>query len=128
MILQCQAGDHHNGHWHTGGKFLTGYIQTGAVLNAGVREIAVQYRLDGGKIQTEEWTPSTNFGAIFFKDITLNTLLYGHFLPHKDETNPPVHKLSAAVDEYLAGEVVMEFDMPDPGDAGWVCGALTRKE
>ena len=68
------------------------------------------------------------FGAIFFKHIALNTLLYRHFLPHKDGTNPPVHKPTAAVDEDLAGEVVMEFDMPDPGQAGWVRGALTRKE
>ena len=65
MILQCQSGDHHNGKWQTDGKFIAGYIQTGVVLNAAVREIAVQNRLDDGKIQTEEWALSTNFRSNF---------------------------------------------------------------
>jgi len=129
IVLQCKAGNHgYGGHWHYDGKLIDAYIQTGATLNASLSSIAVQYRLDDGKIQTEDWTPSTNYGAIFFKDITLNTLLYGHFMPHKEGTNPPVRKLTVAVDEYLAGEVVMEFDLPDPTDPASVCGTLLKRD
>lgn len=127
LILQCLPGRRKLGRWHYDGRFLDGYIRTGATLDAGIGKIAVQYRLDGGKVQAENWTPSTNLGAIFFDGVTLNNLLYGHFLTHKDGTTAPVHTVTVAVNEYMAGEVVMEFDLPDPSQPAAACGALMAR-
>ena len=102
--------------------------------NAGV---AVQFRLDDGKLQSENWGCSTDFSSIFFQlsncpfcgsgySIFAN-LLYGHAMYHKENTNPQVRKVVIGVNEYLGGEVVMQFDMPDAKEVGEACGIIWHK-
>jgi hypothetical protein len=38
-------------------------------------------------------------------------LLFAHTLPHKPGTGGPIRKVMIALDEYLHGEVVVQFDM-----------------
>lgn len=90
--------------------------------------VTVQYRLDDGKIQAENWSPSTDRTSAFFDAATFNNLLYGHILPHKENTSAPIRKLAIAINEYLAGEIVMQFDMPDPTQVADFCGTLFHKK
>jgi hypothetical protein len=139
IVARCSPGEDNKG--HTQGKYITGYLATGAVLDSALSStgdpiIRVQFRLDGGKIQTANWTRSTDFSAIFFKrqyafagsgyDDFAN-LIYGHMTYHKEGTNPPVKRVLFDVPEYLGGEVVMQFDMPDPSDIGETCGLIWHK-
>lgn len=120
MVVQCLPGNHLRVY---NGRFLDGYVATGAVLSSKI----AQYRLDDGKIQREEWRGSTQGTGAFFSEATLSTFLYGHFLPHKEGTGPPIHKIVLALYEYLGGEIVMQFDMPDPAEMADVCGAIVHK-
>jgi hypothetical protein len=88
------------------GKFLDGYIDVGAVVNTVVIEkttilagttfplvVLTEFRLDDRKIQTESWSPSTAGTAAFFPYTTLNNLLYGHVLPHKEGKGDHVQRV-----------------------------------
>ena len=59
--------------------------------------------------------------------ISPNNFLYGHMLAHKDGAGPPVRKLVIAIDEFLAGEIVMQFDTPDPSEIEEACGVVAHK-
>lgn len=133
MIVRCSPGDDHRG--HTKGKFQTGYIYVGTVVNSDVSDsgdsfISVQLRLDDGKLQSEAWGRSTDFSAIFFPSRvgsgwdTFANLLYAHHLYHKENTNPQVRKVVLGVNEYLGGEIVMQFDFPDSTEVADACGVI----
>lgn len=69
MIVRCVRGKDHRG--HTNGKFLSGYVFVGGVVDSNVNEsgesaVSVEFRLDDGKLQSESWGRSTDFSAIFF--------------------------------------------------------------
>jgi hypothetical protein len=134
IIAQCTPGDfdHHTAH----GKIIKAYIYVGGVLDSQVTSesgsrVKVQFRLDDGKLQTDYWTASTNFSALFFNpyfpDGGFANMLYGHELPHKQNTSPPIKKVVLGVPEYLGGEVVIQFDMPDPTEVADACGEITHK-
>lgn len=129
IIVRCASGSFTRGHLH--GKFLNGYIYVGTVVNAQATSsgttIPVQFRLDGGKLQSANWSHSTDYSSIFFQDIDFNTMLYGHFMPHKENTSPPVKKIVIGTSEYLGGEIVMQFDLPDPTDIAETCAAIWHK-
>lgn len=137
LIVSCLPGKHMR---VFNGRFLNGYVSVGAILNSQISEhdgiltgksfpegIPVEYRLDDGKIQQENWSPSTDRTAAFFGESTLNNLLYGHVVPHKENTTAPIRKVVLAMDEYLAAEIVMQFDMPDASEIGDACGAIAHK-
>ena len=140
MIVRCIPGKDHHG--HTNGKFVSGYVIVGSVINSEVSDngnsvAPVQFRLDDGKLQSENWGRSTDFSAIFFKrpnspvggsgyEIFAN-LLYAHAMYHKEGTNPQVHKVVLGVNEYLGGEIVIQFDMPDATEVGEACGIVWHK-
>jgi hypothetical protein len=48
-------------------------------------------------------------------------------MPHKENTSPPVRKVIIGFDEYLGGEVVMQFEMPDPTEIADACGVIWHK-
>jgi hypothetical protein len=129
FIVKCIPGGHHkvNG-GYTNGKLLDAYITARAVVNYSPRGVGVQYRLDDGKMHTELWGVATDGTAIFLPEIELNTVLYGHFMKHKEGTNDPVHKVIIGVNEYLGAEVVLQFDLPDPAEMADACGLLIRKQ
>jgi hypothetical protein len=99
----------------------------------------VQFRLDDGKIQTVSWGRSTDFSAIFLTPPAaarpflrsgyeeFANLLYAHAMYHKENTNPQVRKVVLDVPEYLGGEVVMQFDLPDSTGVADACGIIWHK-
>lgn len=130
LVLRCQPGSHDFGRF--GGKLLSGFVLLGSVVDATREEtlpgeIRIRYRLDDGKPHEALWGHSTNFAALTFSDVDLDTLLYGHFMPHKRDTSPAVRKVLIEAPEYLGGDVVAEFDMPDPEDVAAACGVLRLK-
>jgi len=128
FVLRCVPGEHSRG-WHEykNGKFLDAYVTVGAVVDH-ASGVWVSYRLDDGKIHKDSWGAGTDGTAIFPDEIQLNTLLYGHFMPHKEGTGGPVHKIVIAVNEFLGAEIVMQFDVPDPTPAAEACGIILHKK
>lgn len=90
-------------HIFTNGRRVASYLSVGSVLNSQLSGLTVQYRLDDGKIQTERWGISTDFSAAFFPDTTLNNLLYGHVMAHKEGSSAPIRKLVVATNEFIGG-------------------------
>ncbi len=141
LIIRCSAKPHTLGrHWFMNGSFLAGYLVPGAVVDSQVviREglfstsfpvvVPVMFRLDEGKLQTENWRTSTDHAAAFFGSDTFNTLLYGHFLQHKENTNEQVRKIVIGLDEAFAGEIQVQFDMPDATEVAEACGVVMHKK
>ena len=129
FIVECEPGPARRvfgGYTH--GKLREAYMLLSAVAERTGDHAVVQYRLDDGKLHTEDWGISKDHTAIYPSEIELNTVLYGHFSKHKEGTNPPVRKLVIAVDEHRGGEMVMQFDMPDPTEMADACGLLIRKQ
>jgi hypothetical protein len=128
FVLKCVPGEHSRG-WHEykNGKFLDAYVTVGTVVDHG-SGISVRYRLDDGKVHQEWWRPGTDGTAIFPDEIQVDTLLYGHFMPHKEGMGSPVHKVVIAVNEFLGAEIVMQFDVPDPTPVAEACGIILHKK
>jgi len=143
MIVRCIPGrDNKSNHGHTNGKFTNGYILVGGVTDSSVSEngnsfVSVQFRLDDGKLQSEQWGHSTDFSAVFFAHPTcalcgsgydvLANLLYGHHVYHKENTTSQVRKIVIGLPEFLGGEVVMQFDMSDATEVAEACGIILHK-
>lgn len=129
IILRCTQGSFAHGRAH--GKFLNGYIYVGAIVDTHIdsngTSVPIQFRLDGGKLQSASWSHSTDYSSIFFGDIDLNTLMYGHFMPHKENTSPQVRKIVIGTNEYLGAEVVMQFDLPESSEVADSCGVIWHK-
>jgi hypothetical protein len=128
FIVSCSAGERNRGvSWQKNGKFDDAHITVGAVVEARANGTPVQYRLDDGKIHTELWNQSTDGTSIFLAEAEFNTLLYGHFMPHREGTGEPVHKVVISVNEYLGAAIVMEFDLPATSSLADACGAILHK-
>jgi hypothetical protein len=121
LIARCQPGKHLR---IFNGKVLAFYVHVGTVLNS---ETVARYRLDDGKVQRDVWSPGTDHTAAFFNSFMLNNFLYGHMFAHKEGSGAPIRKVVIAIDEYLAGEIVMQFDMPDPSEIQEACGMVAHK-
>ncbi len=129
FVMKCSPGEYrHGATWRKNGKYMGAYIVVGAVVNSGTSGIRTQYRLDNGKIHDELWDSGTDGTAIFPPIIELNTVLYGHFLPHKEGSGDSVRKLVISVAEYLGVDVVMEFDMSQSEAAADACGLILHKK
>jgi hypothetical protein len=141
MIVRCIPGKNLRG--KANGKFASGYIYVGgvldtAVLGGGASAVNLRYRLDDGKVQSDAWGRSTNFSSIFMShpgcgglcgggyDLFAN-LLYGHRMYHKENTSPQVRKVVLEVPEFLGGEIVMQFDLPDSSEVADTCGIIIHK-
>jgi hypothetical protein len=91
--------------------------------------ILVHYRIDDGKIIDQFWSRSTDFRAGFFGPKELGNILYGKPKGVRGgEPATPVRKVVVAVQEYLASQIVAQFDMPDPKEVGESCGLLIHTE
>ncbi len=140
IFIRCIPGS--NRHGHTSGKFIAGYIWVGGVMNSDVSEegtsfVPVEFRLDDGKLQSERWGRSTDNSAIFLADPTcplcgggyavFANLIYGQHGFRKQNTNPQIRKIVIGVDEFLGGEVVMQFDLPDATEVAEACEIIWHK-
>jgi hypothetical protein len=141
LVVQCLPKQHSVGyHVFVNGSFLDGYLVAGTVVNSQVTiqeglsgtsfpvVVPVEFRLDDGKLQSDSWRASTDYGAAFFPEDAFDNLLYGHQMPHKENSNPQVRKVIIGIDEALAGEVQIEFDMPDANDIAEACGVVIHKK
>jgi hypothetical protein len=131
LIARCTPGSF--AHGTARGKFLSGYVFIGSVVDtqigsAGSPTVHIQFRLDGGKLQDAYWSHSTDFSSVFFGELDFNNLLFGHLLPHKENTNPQVRKVVLGLPEFMAGEVVAEFEFPESTDVADACGVIWHKE
>lgn len=133
LALDCQPGHHRE----TNGHFMRAWIDTGAVLDShadkdGNVSVAVEYRLDDGKLQSESWPVSADRRSLFLSatlcnDCVVNNLLYGHILPHKEGTGTQVRKILIGASEYVAGQMQMQFELPDVTDVAETCGLVRHK-
>jgi hypothetical protein len=124
----CQPKPTHNGKNLYEGLLAKSYVDFGTVLNSTSAGLPVIYRLDDGKPKAELWSSATAGTAAFLDRFPLNTVLYGHYLPHRANSNPPTKKLVLKVDEAYAASIVAEFDIPDPDEMARICGTTYHKE
>lgn len=129
LVVKCQEGGEHRAGYgtYTQGSRLTSYLVVGAVLDRSRSRVPVMYRLDDGKAHDAFWSIGTDGTAAFFTDVELSTLIYGHWMPHKENSTPPVHKVVIAMDEAFSGRIIVQFDMPDPAEISDACGLVVHK-
>jgi hypothetical protein len=128
FVIKCNAGTKRSRSGLLDGKLLDAFIAIGAEISHSSAKVPVQYRLDDGKMHNEAWNIGAGGTAVFLPPLELNTVLYGHFLTHKEGTNPPVRKLVLGLNEHRGAEVVVQFDLPDPDEMADACGLLYRKK
>jgi hypothetical protein len=82
--------------------------------------------VDDGKSQIGlGWELTTNLSGAFFPGPVLTEFLYGH--KHKIDPAKPVHKLVVVMKELAGGDIIMQFDMPDPTTVAEACGVIKQK-
>jgi hypothetical protein len=130
LVVSCKEGRHRYGATgYVGGKFLTGYLFVDAVLDFRGGSVPVEFRLDDGKqLHAGAWKSSTDGTGAFFDTVDINTLLFGHFEFHKENTSPPVRKIIVGVPEYLGTQIQAQFEMPEPSEVADVCGVIVHKK
>lgn len=140
MVVHCDPGWHkvRDGGWSkdwTGGKFKTGYFDVGAEIGNVTTQgsfgpqASGSYRLDQNKEKSDVWDVSTSYNALFFNDVSFDTYLYGHFMPHKNWTkNSPTRRLLVAVNQYIGGRIVMSFDLSNSRAVADACGVVVYKK
>src|SRR5271169_5840442 len=69
---------------------------------------AVQYRLDDGKVERDEWTPGADKTSVSIPKEAMKKFL-------------GAHTVLVTMNEDSAGEIEMQFDMPDPGKVAQAC-------
>lgn len=128
-ITVCTPKASHNGKNLYDGQLMKSYIDFGTVLHsATLSQVAVSYRLDDSKAKTELWLGGSAGTAAFLDHMALNTVLYDHYFPHRANSSPPHQKLVIMVQESLAGNIVAEFDMPDPDEMARACGITYHRD
>jgi hypothetical protein len=94
----------------------------------------VEYRIDDRKLQSDLLKVGTSGTALFLRNnpeskgfsFNLNYFLYGSSVLHKEGTNLQVKKIILGVPEYLGGEIMMQFDLPDSAEVADACGVIAH--
>lgn len=127
IILRCSPDPHAN-HGHTRGVLVSGYMYVGAIMQgAEPYTTTVEYRRDDNAPQAIILDLSDDFSAAFFSVDGLNYFLYGHKFSHRDAAGVQTKKLIVRVGEYVAGQIVAEFSIPDSTEIAETCGAIWHK-
>lgn len=140
LVVECQPGVHKTiiG-WHTAaytlGHFVAAYIDTGAMIETGliagtdVSGATLDYRLDDGKLRSTTTGYSKDFTSLYLSVQDFATLLFGSggYWQRREDTLHPVHLVTAGVGEYVAGEIEMQWQMPDPAGVANACGIIAHK-
>lgn len=128
FILECIPGEHHRGSYELGGSLIKAYFAFGTVLNTlPGKGVPVLFRRDGGKPASEIWGAGTAGTAAFPPVASLNEVLFGHILPHRENSSPAVQKLLISADEYLASRVTAQFLLPSDDAVYETCGLEYKK-
>jgi hypothetical protein len=134
LVMQCALGERrYTGKWKYHGKLVKAYFAVGAVMGStdettGSGRMRVLFRLDDGKPKEGFWGSSTDFSALFPMNDDINTVFFNHAMPHKAGTSPPVQKLVISAAEYLAGRVVMQFDLANSEEVANSCGLSVNQD
>jgi len=81
--------------------------------------VVVQYRVDERKPEDDKWAPnSEKTGANLDKDV-IKKMIY--------DRKVPVRRVEIYANENEAGQIVMQFDMPDPTQMAKTCGIAEKK-
>jgi hypothetical protein len=134
MYLRCKAQPHSKYY----GKLQDAFLFVGnAVVDSHVSydystRVTVQYRLDDGKVHTEYFSHSSDFKMISLQprgcgECTINNFFYGHELSHKEGTSPQIKKVVLSIPEYMGGNIVIQFDLPDVTEVAKTCGVTYHK-
>ena len=121
ISLRCDPAGHRG---RLSGRFIDGFIIVNAVVDlTNGKSSTVQYRLNDGKVQTDDGEVGTSidFQALSITSMFLSNILWGHEIPHKPHSSDQVHKFVIAVQQHVGGQIVMEFDMPDAEQVGAAC-------
>jgi hypothetical protein len=117
LVVGCELAK--ESRWSKAG-FREGTLRVGAPLkieyvepeeihgNSYLQRNFVEYRLDDGKVEHEQWTPSTDKASV-----TLPKDAFHKFLS--------AHTVLITVYEDGSGEIEMQFDMPDPAKVAQAC-------
>ncbi|MGC2695888.1 MAG: hypothetical protein WA738_08855 [Candidatus Angelobacter sp.] len=141
LMLSCKAGAHgkYDGQLEDASLFvgkptvdprLLRRSKTRAARNETL--ITTQYRLDDGKVHTEHLSHSQDFKMISLelggcRECLINNLFYGHEVSHKEDSSPQVRKVILNIPEYVGGNIVIQFDLPDVTEVAKACGVTYHK-
>jgi hypothetical protein len=129
MRVRCLVGKRSAKSTYTGGQLLEAYVDFTVMPDSQPSGILVHYRIDDGKVIDQFWSRSTDYRAGFFGPKELLNMLYGKTRTIRDgEPLTPVRKVVIATQEYVAGQIVAQFDMPDPKEVGEGCGLFVHDE
>jgi hypothetical protein len=98
----------------SGGKFKGAGLSTGVVLGGNVTDLAfVAMRWDNEKYpHVEGWERSSNPTILLLNRMQLGKFMTGHRPDRKGDLSPLVHRQIIGVEEALAGQIVIQFDIP----------------
>jgi len=117
LVVGCELAK--ESRWSKPG-FREGTLRVGAPLkieyiepeeihgNSYLQKNLVEYRLDDGKVEREQWTPGADKATTSLPKEVLKRFL-------------GAHTVLITVHEDSAGEIEMQFDMPDPGKVAQAC-------
>jgi hypothetical protein len=107
-----------------GGNLSTAYVSFGTVLNYGTQGVFVEYRLNDGRVHNDLWPISTDGKSAIAPVLALNDMLWGHRLFPRAGKMVANKKVLVSAEEFGAGRVVVEFDLPDPTAVSEACGLV----
>lgn len=134
MMLRCKAEPH--GHYY--GKLVSAFLFVGnTVVDSEISydhasRVTTQYRLDDGKIHTNYYYHTRDYKMISLQpqycgECTIDDFFYGHEISHKENTSPQIKKVVLSIPEYLGGNIVIQFDLPDVTEVAKTCGVTMHK-
>jgi hypothetical protein len=134
MYLRCNPTPH--GKYY--GKLEDAFLFVGeTIVDSHVSydhssRVAIQYRLDDGKVHTNSLAHSPDYMMISLQpwgcgECLLNDFFYGHDISHRENTSPQIKKLVVSIPEYRGGNVVIQFDLPDVTEVAKTCGVTYHK-
>ena len=129
LVVSCNPDRHVRGPL---GNFVSASLNTGAPVkidyiepeeikagNSYNRKVIVQYRVNDGKAENAQWPPnSDSTGPSLDKD-AVKKLIY--------DRKTPTRRVEISANENEAGQIVMQFDMPDPREMANTCGITEKK-
>ena len=128
MILKCVPSHHGLGfHIWKNGDLISASISFGSVVNSQGTVIPALYRLDDGKVHSTSLSPATNGTGAFLHDYDVNDFFFGHTGAHKENSSPQIAKVVISVDQFEAGKIVAEFDLPKSSDVPDKCGLIYHR-
>lgn len=121
LVVSCRARG-------SKGRFSSGSVNPGVPLNIEYVEppeikggisyypkVTTRYRLDDGKEEKEQWSAGADKASATFSKAMLEKMLRAH-------------TVQITVSEYRAGEISMQFDIPDSALVENACGFTARKK